>query len=97
MKRKLDDNSTTPKRSQTDLTLDQKREIINWVDEQNSKPSNQYIANNLLVAKIELFFDNLESNNEDDVKSIYHFKNKVNEIEASIKVQTKITYFFNKK
>ena len=44
-KRKADSSSNTPKRSRTDLTLDQKREIISWTDEQTTKPSNQYIAN----------------------------------------------------
>ena len=45
-KRKPDDDKPmTPKRMRTDLTLDQKREIINWVDQQTTKPSNQYVAN----------------------------------------------------
>ena len=44
----LSENGSCPKRPRTDLTIDQKREIINWVEEQPSKPSHQTIANHFI-------------------------------------------------
>ena len=38
-------NSATKKRARTDLLIDQKREIINWVDQHTTKPSDMHIAN----------------------------------------------------
>ena len=39
----IKDTTYSVKRPRTDLTLDQKREIINWVEMQPKKPSNDFI------------------------------------------------------